>query len=161
MGKLELPYNPASDDPTRSHHGGNQESDGAFQAGNKENWVELTYLAILTAGLRGNTPEEVAEYWSQMLGREVTVLTIRPRFTTLLKDGRIKRTNQRRESLLGGNSRVCVATVYGPLEWRDTRVEQDPEPDHIRLFKLWGGETLLDDDQTSAPEVGAEVPRVF
>lgn len=127
--KVEIPYNPImTSDPTRSHHGGNQESEAAFEAGSKENWVELTYLAILTAGLRGNTPEEVAEYWTEMLGREVTVLTIRPRFTTLLAEKRIVRTNQRRQSLLGGNSRVCVAAIYGPIEYKkpDGREEFDP-----------------------------------
>ncbi len=144
--KVEIPYNPTmTNDPTRSHHGGNQESEKAFEAGDKDSWVERTYIALLSAGLAGATPEEVAAYWTEMLGYEVTVLSIRPRFTTLLKQDRIRKTNQTRQSLLGVASRVCVASIFNPIEYVDTRAVAESEPDQDELFKIWGGESDLSD----------------
>jgi hypothetical protein len=105
----EPPYSPtmSGSDPTRNNHGGDIGSEMAFESGDKNGWVEATFAVILKAGYRGRTPEEVAK----ILG--VTVLTIRPRFTTLLKDGRIVKTHQWRRSQLGGRSRVCCASGYG------------------------------------------------
>jgi hypothetical protein len=114
------PYDPAMvSDPARNNHGGDAGSELAWQTCEHSRYVELSYSVIVRAGRAGCTLEEV----TKELG--VTVPTTRPRFTSLLKDGRIKKTRQRRRSQLGGRARVCMVFLTRP-----------PQNGHLALGKF-------------------------